>query len=156
MDTETDLLARLRDIHLPPVPPAESGFWVLALIAVGLAAIGVAVWAGLIRRPAWKRECLRELDRLDGLAPDAAVFGAAALVRRVVLSLTDDPVLRHLHGTAYLERLDGIFGGCFFTEGAGRVLGADMYRAAEPNETERVHLIAGLRQVLRKARGRPC
>ena len=156
MDTEADLLARLRDIHLPPVPPAESGLWLFALIGMGLTAIGITIWVGLIRRPAWKRESLRELDRLGELAPDAAIFGAAALVRRIVLALTDDPALRHIHGKAYLERLDSIFGGCFFTEGAGRLLGADIYRAAEPDETERLELIAGLRQVLRKARVRPC
>ncbi|MEM1045370.1 MAG: DUF4381 domain-containing protein [Pseudomonadota bacterium] len=156
MDTETDLLARLRDIHLPPVPTAESDLWALVLIVIVLAAIGMALWAGLIRRPAWKRECMRELERLDGLDPDAAIFKAAALVRRVVLSLSGDPAFRHLHGTAYLERLDGVFGGRFFSEGAGRILGADLYRGVAPTETQRLELIAGLRHVLRKARGRPC
>lgn len=75
---ETDPLADLRDIHLPPAveawPPAI-GWWLLALLVIGTVA-ALAVWAYRnYRRRAWKRQALALVPDPQGrTAADTAYY----------------------------------------------------------------------------------
>lgn len=69
--TESDPLANLRDIHLPPAveawPPAP-GWWLLSLLIIGTLA-GIAVWGyRRHRRCAWQREALNAMPRPDAMS----------------------------------------------------------------------------------------
>jgi hypothetical protein len=108
-DTDPGSLDRLHDIVAPsPVPwwPPAPGWYVLG--AVGMTLLGVAAWAAVARwrRDRYRREALRELDRLprDGkLVPALAeLLKRTALVafpRDRVAALTGGPWLRFLDAT---------------------------------------------------------
>jgi len=125
MSPDPTPLARLHDIHLPPAAGPDWGLLLLALLlaTAGLALLGRALWR---RRRRWR--VAARLRALRPCEPAARLSTCAMLLREKVHA--DDPAAGayRLSGEAWLEQLDRRFATRFFTEGAGRVFGTDLYR----------------------------
>lgn len=97
----------LRDIHVPPAPPAwppAPGWWIVAAIVLAVAA-GVVAWR-LRRR--WRRrriEALFDTTVARAATPPEAIAAMSELLRRAARER--DPAAAHLHGDAWLEWLRG-------------------------------------------------
>lgn len=111
MSPSPDLLAGLRDIHLPePVsfwPPAP-GWW-LALLLLVLATAGAVLWTRA-RRRSLRRAALAELAELRSdydASADAALLARrlSGLVRRVALARFGAKRVASLHGEAWCRFL---------------------------------------------------
>jgi hypothetical protein len=126
----------LRDIHLPADPswwPPAPGWWLLALLCLGLLVMA-AVWIRRrLARRRWRQRVTSELDRIAteySAEPDALRLSAevSQLLRRASRLL--DPAAPALRGAAWLEFLDSILGSDDFTNGVGRVLLEGTYQRA--------------------------
>jgi hypothetical protein len=126
----SDPLAQLRDIHLPPWPavwPPAPGWWVLALLIVGFGAtfIGLA-YRYYYRRRRRQRAIIAALHlaRDNYAVQDAPRFAAevSMLLRRVALTRFPQRQIAGLSGTAWLDFLDRTGGGGGFRRGPGQAL----------------------------------
>jgi len=108
----SDPLASLRDIHLPPDPgawPPGPGYWALAVLLAVLV-LAIARWRRRIRRGASLRQVARaELRRAQlefGRRSDAGQLlrDLSALLRRVALA-SHGPAVAGLSGPAWAEYL---------------------------------------------------
>jgi hypothetical protein len=137
-----DPLSDLADIHLPGAisfwPPAP-GWWLVALLALGLCA-AFGLWC--FRR--WQqrqrlRVALQELSvaQQQWQQSSAAERGVAALhllhncnsvLKRVALVHYPAPTVAALHGNTWLQFLDHSGATNFFTTGVGKVLADGAYR----------------------------
>tara|TARA_A100001037_G_scaffold304532_1_gene341611 strand:- start:211 stop:687 length:477 start_codon:yes stop_codon:yes gene_type:complete len=129
---QTDALAQLRDIHLPPGPgwwPPAPGWWLLALAALG----GIAYLAYVLFRRYHKgrpmraaRASLQSLyeDHQSGrLGAPEYVHQSNELLKRVVVHSLGRSEAGPASGQDWLQILDGYAGGVDFTRGPGQVLG---------------------------------
>jgi uncharacterized protein DUF4381 len=130
---------KLHDFFQPSPPswmPQTLGWYVVfALVILLLAWVAWRAWARW-RRNRYRREALRELDRVDGSAIPALLkrTALAAWPRGTVASLSGDPWLRFLEAHS---------GSNSFSNGPGRLLFDLAYRGARlTSEEERA-----LRQV---------
>lgn len=130
-----DPLAQLADIHLPdPVsawPPAP-GWWLLALLIIGLVIGAIVFLVQRYRKRAWRREALaylRELqtrqDQLPGTDMASALSG---LLKQVAITRFGRHQTASLSGDTWLRFLDDKGKTTAFTQGPGRALGDDIYR----------------------------
>lgn len=142
MNPVTELLAGLRDIHLPAAvswwPPAPLWWWALAVLAVA-AALSVAAAVALRRRRERAgalsacRLALRELGVLrrqffaGGDARDL-LAGLSVLLRRTALSLSPRAETAALTGDAWLHWLDARAGRELFSRGAARAIANAPYQ----------------------------
>jgi hypothetical protein len=118
----------LRDIHLPADPswwPPAPGWWLLALLCLGLIVLAVVWIRRRLARRRWRQRVCSELDRIaaeHAAAPDPLrlATGISQLLRRASRLL--DPQAAALRGEAWLGFLDSAIGGEEFSKGAGRVL----------------------------------
>ncbi|MEZ5461381.1 DUF4381 domain-containing protein [Dokdonella sp.] len=126
----------LRDIHLPADPswwPPAPGWWLLALLSLGLLVMAVVWMRRRLARRRWRQRVTSELDRIaaeysattDALRLSTEV---SQLLRRASRLL--DPAAPALRGAAWLDFLDSILGGDDFTKGVGRVLLEGPYQRA--------------------------
>ncbi len=132
MSPGPDLLAGLRDIHLPgPVsfwPPAP-GWW---LLLAALVLVLVGAWLHARRRGrSLRRAALAELDGLEtayAAEPDAPALarGLSALVRRVALAGFGAGRVASLRGAAWSRFLCETSGG--FTPELAESLASALYR----------------------------
>ncbi len=122
-----EMLERLRDIRLPPIPSAPPPPWLfLSGAALALIVIG-ALLALRFGRSGWRGEARSGFAALAARGEDPeALAEAAKLLRRVALRRLG-PEAAKLTGEAWLKRLDELFRTEFFTQGAGRVFGAALY-----------------------------
>ena len=126
-------LDALRGLHLPnQAAGAISGEVVVAILA-GFAA---ALLVGLVRylrvraRATLRRAALRDLSAVRSLDPDARLVAQARLLRRLARTLHGEDAAA-AQGTAWAQRLDGLFSTTFFTAGAGRTLVEGLYRRSD-------------------------
>ena len=150
MMDNASLVGKLRDIH----PPASDGAMTMITMSL-LGAITATVFA-IYFYHSWrnKQESFgKALARLEysreSPAADRVVVQARVL-REVVESI--DPAAALLHGEAWLSQLDEIFITNFFSQGAGRIFGEDLYKpvsiaVADSLDTELGHLLARLKHV---------
>jgi hypothetical protein len=132
----TDPLAGLRGYHLPEAvswwPPAP-GWWLLALLALVLAALSARWLTRRYRSGAPARAAMRELAELRaGYARhgDAAAYagGMSRLLRRYALTRFPRGEVAGLSGEDWLAFLDAHGGGGRFRRGPGRPLVDAPYR----------------------------
>lgn len=131
--TPPPTLAELRDIHLPPPPPAWP--WPEALVsALFLAFAAFLLWRRH-RRNRPQRRASRELSRLerkyagDGDAT-ALAAGLSQLLRNEAQRLYPAAAVNALVDRQWLEFLDDHGGGNAFRDGCGAVLADLPYRRA--------------------------
>lgn len=136
MPSSGDPLAGLRPLHYPPPvswwPPAP-GWW----LAAGLLLAAAVLLVRRFRRTRVQRAALAELATLcrAGLPSEAGLARLASLLKRYALHCYPGRGVAGLSGEAWLRFLDDHGGRGAFTGGAGRPLGADMFRpgaAADP------------------------
>ena len=129
-------LVNLKDIHLPPPvsfwPPAP-GWWILAVLLIPSLFIG-GVW--LYRRHKKsnpKTEALRLLKDMQILHQNsqdevASLRNLSKLLRRTALTFYENDAVASLHGAAWLEFLDETGKTKEFSQGAGKVLGNEIFQ----------------------------
>ncbi|WP_457674869.1 DUF4381 domain-containing protein [Thiolapillus sp.] len=131
-----DALEQLKDIHLPPPvswwPPAP-GWWLLALMLVGLVSWGIIRLRRRRAAPDLYREALAALEKIESdwrSHGNAAHLAAdiSALLRRVAISRYPGTDVAGMAGEAWLRWLDEQLGGQDFSKGAGRALLEAGYR----------------------------
>ena len=135
MSVENPLI-NLKDIHLPPPvsfwPPAP-GWWILSVLLISSLFIG-GVWfyrQHKKRRP--KTEALRILKDLQILYQNSqdevvSLRNLSNLIRRTALTFYDIDAVASLHGSSWLEFLDKTGKTKEFSQGAGKVLGNEVFQ----------------------------
>lgn len=129
--TEQELLAQLRDVHLPEDPgwwPPAIGWWLLALLLTVVLVAALFLWRRW-RHNTWRRAALKEHHRL--LSADASVDTVRALsvlMRRVALRVEPRQSVASATDQQWLQTLDGIGHTRGYTEGVGRLLTVWPYR----------------------------
>ena len=129
-------LVNLKDIHLPPPvslwPPAP-GWWILALLLISTLFIG-GVW---LYRKYKKRKprtealkILKDLEILYRNSQDEVVSlrNLSNLIRRTALTFYDIDAVASLQGSSWLEFLDKTGKTKEFSQGAGKVLGYEVFQ----------------------------
>ena len=129
-------LVNLKDIHLPPPvsfwPPAP-GWWILALLLILFIFIG-GVW--LYRKYKKRKprtEALRILKDLEILYRNSqdevvSLRNLSNLLRRSALTFYDKDAVASLQGSSWLEFLDKTGKTKEFSQGAGKVLGYEVFQ----------------------------
>jgi len=129
--TEQELLAQLRDVHLPEQPgwwPPAIGWWVLALVLTTLLAAALLFWRRW-RANAWRRAALREHHRLQSAgASMATVRALSVLMRRVALRVEPRQNVASATDQQWLQTLDRIGNTRDYTNGVGGLLAVWPYR----------------------------
>ena len=135
MSVENPLI-NLKDIHLPPPvsfwPPAL-GWWVLAVLLISSLFVG-GVWfyrQHKKRKP--KTEALRILKDLQILYQNSqdevvSLRNLSNLIRRTALTFYDIDAVASLQGSSWLEFLDKTGKTKDFSQGAGKVLGNEVFQ----------------------------
>ena len=135
MSVENPLI-NLKDIHLPPPgsfwPPAP-GWWILSVLLISSLFIG-GVWfyrQHKKRRP--KTEALRILKDLQILYQNSqdevvSLRNLSNLIRRTALTFYDIDAVASLQGSSWLEFLDKTGKTKEFSQGAGKVLGNEVFQ----------------------------
>lgn len=152
MDTQdtTELLAQLRDIHLPPTPP-EPAIWPMII-----AGIIIAVAAALLLRKnfsyknTWAATATKELRQIEANADPAALLQTAELLKRIVITHDKNPHVRHLSGHAWLNYLNTFFNTPFFTTAAGLQFGNALYQSKHHSQPLTPKTYATLRKLIRR------
>ena len=129
-------LVNLKDIHLPPPvsfwPPAP-GWWILAVLLISSLFFG-GVWfyrRHKKRKP--KNEAFRILKDLQILYQNsqdevALLRNLSNLLRRTALTFYDNDEVASLQGSSWLEFLDKTGKTKEFSQGAGKVLGNEVFQ----------------------------
>jgi hypothetical protein len=128
---------RIRDIRLPEPdfwwPPAP-GWWLLgvAMLLLVLLIAGTLYWRGRLRRAALRElKGIRNRFEQDGDGR-ALAMALNLLLRRVAMAKYSREEVAACHGRAWLELLDRLGGGQWFSRGQGEVLLRAPYRPEIP------------------------
>lgn len=134
-EAQTDPVAGLVDIPLPPAVSLLPQTWPLRIAVVVLAAgliAGLCWLAYRWIRNRYRREALAELARIEkaigGSAPARTSAALASLVRRTALAAFPRGQIAGLTGPAWLDFLDRTSDSRGFSEGAGRSLEIGAYQ----------------------------
>lgn len=125
--TPQEILAELRDIHLPETTAASASgdlvLWPLVLVILAALAILSIIWR---RRWAWRREVIDDLalieERVKEGGEDEAWMNLAFLLKRLALRKRTRQEVAALSGEPWLACLDDLIGADHFTKGPGRGL----------------------------------
>lgn len=142
--TPDQILAGLRDIHLPEMETAAATgnlvLWPLALVLLtGLA----VVWLIWRRRSIWHRDVVEGLDQIEKTVDhgneEEGWAKLALLLKRLAIQRQTRHEIAALSGECWLERLDDLIGTDIFTTGPGRGLMTFPYlaRNVDDDATER-------------------
>ena len=120
-------LDALRALHAPPAPESLAPYVFMVLTGFALAALTIAAARMLLtRRQQIRRAAEAELERTRALSPPERLAAQAKLLRRLARIDGTEAGARE-QGAAWLARLDQLFATSFFSQGEGRVFGADLY-----------------------------
>jgi len=156
-NTLPSFVEQLHDIHLPPPvswwPPAP-GWWVLAILMLGLC-VGFGIWQWQrFRRTAFRRMAMAEWRALEqafeqGADPLLTVQALSRLLRRVARVIAPNQAVVAQTGNTWLAFLDR--SGCTgeFTRGPGKILATWPY--LRPDSLAEEHPKAKVRALLRLA-----
>ncbi len=121
------MLELMHPMREPPPPSPVAPFLVMALLGCAAAVLALAlVWQAWRRGAGLRRSALAALAASRALVPDERFAAQAGLLRRLARRLGGEAAAR-LHGQAWLERLDAMFGTRFFTQGEGQAYGDALY-----------------------------
>jgi len=127
----------LRDIHLPAAigawPPAL-GWWLLALLLLGLGGLSVWYWRKWRQKraedvPLIALQAVDKLQRLHRNNSQALLCELSVLLRRIAISLHGREPVAGLTGAAWLGFLDKKAGKILFSKSLGILLTEHPYRA---------------------------
>jgi hypothetical protein len=146
----SDPLAQLRDIHLPePVswwPPAL-GWWLVALTAMVLLIVGGWFYVKYILRKRYRKAALAELrllqEKRQSHTNREQLAQLASLLRRVAIQTCGRHQVAPLAGDRWLRFLDESGHTDQFSNGVGRLLGEDHYRAETKMIPQELFQLAG-------------
>lgn len=151
---QPDLLQQLRDIHLPADPvwwPPAPGWWLLALVVLGL-----TIWAVQKLKAARRRRAPLKLARqyyeevyasfargeIDG---PAYLQATNELLKRLFVHGIGDDRARSANDETWLTYLNEQSGSVSFTEGPGAQLGNQRFRPTPSADPDALHpLVADL------------
>ena len=129
-------LVNLKDIHLPPPvsfwPPAP-GWWILAALLISSLFIGGVLFYRQHKKRKPKTEALRILKDLQILYQNSkdevvSLRNLSNLLRRTALTFYDNDEVASLQGSSWLEFLDKTGKTKEFSQGAGKVLGNEVFQ----------------------------
>jgi hypothetical protein len=126
----------LRDIHLPETlgwwPPAI-GWWLLVILIPLLCVLIIWLYRRITQKTAIKtaKKQLMAIKKDKTLDDSKKLIELSALVRRVVISISNRNETASLTGRNWLEYLDSTTNDSSFTTGAGRFL-ADAHFQKKP------------------------
>jgi len=149
-----DLIADLRDIHLPPLDhqslTAQIVWWPLLVFSVLMAIWLVGIWR---RQNWWRTEIRSTLDRIESIVDRGELVPAwqqlAHLLKRIAIKVNAEPALAGQGGEQWLSELDVIFDTNEFKAGPGRGLINEPYVRHTDNGAEDIRgLIALVRSRL--------
>lgn len=150
MADATEALAALRPDRWPAAPPgfpaSDVAFALLAGALAGLVLALLVTALGRGRTVSPRRAALSALARTESL-PAAERLAAEAAALRAFATARLGPEAAKAEGETWLATLDRLFATRFFTEGAGRRLGAALYAPgpAEPLGADLVRLVKSAR-----------
>lgn len=133
---QPDLLQQLRDIHVPAAPgwwPPAPGWWIAALALLGVLAVlvrlGRRAWRrrGPIRRARALHALLVARCRAGELDGPEYAHAANELLKRLYVHGLGIGAARRAVDQDWLTLLDSALGEPAFSQGPGRVLGADRF-----------------------------
>ncbi len=145
---QPDLLQQLKDIHLPVEPtwwPPAPGWWVLALIVIGL-----IIWAAGRLRAAYRRRRPLKLargyyDEVYSAFSRGEIDGPAylqqtnELLKRLYVHGVGDDRARSANDENWLAYLDARSGDNAFTQGPGRQLGNQRFQPTPDADPATLH-----------------
>lgn len=129
-------LVNLKDIHLPPPvsfwPPAP-GWWILAVLLISSLFIGGVLFYRQHKKRKPKTKALRILKDLQILYQNSkdevvSLRNLSNLLRRTALTFYDNDEVASLQGSSWLEFLDKTGKTKEFSQGAGKVLGNEVFQ----------------------------
>ena len=129
-------LVNLKDIHLPPPvsfwPPAP-GWWILAVLLITSLFFGGVLFYRRHKKRKPKTEALRILKDLQILYQNSkdevvSLRNLSNLLRRTALTFYDNDEVASLQGSSWLEFLDKTGKTKEFSQGAGKVLGNEVFQ----------------------------
>lgn len=151
---------QLRDIHLPAAPdfwPPAPGWWIL-----GVLALGIASWGALL---AWRQfrihrqrrhilALLEQMERSSDASTTAEYLGQLSnLTRRLALMRFPRHEIASLTGREWLQFLDRSGGDGQFSEGPGKVLAQGPYMRELPDDVDSRALTQLVRQWITRNTG---
>ena len=129
--TEQELLAQLRDVHVPQAPglwPPAIGWWLVGFLLLALL-LGALLWLRRWRVEAWRRAALREHQRLMAENPGPQTAQKlSVLMRRVALKAERRYKVAGATDQEWLSVLDRIGQTNQYSEGVGKLLTVLPYR----------------------------
>ena len=154
---QADVLAQLRDIHLPAPPlwwPPAPGWW----IAAAATCIAVTLLGRYVVRYRRRGAPIRASQRLlielyqeyerGNRAPLSFVNACNELLKRLLIHALADTEARPASGEAWLEMLDRYSATNQFTQGPGRALGTSRFRPDPAIDVPALHRV--ITDLLRK------
>lgn len=124
----TQLLALVRDIHLPTAPPVPPVWPMLLAGMLILLALTAIFFSRHRKRNTWASQARRELKAIEQSGSVHALEQTAALLKRIALTHDKNAKAMHLSGNAWLTYLDRFFNTHYFTEGEGSIFGSAIYQ----------------------------
>ena len=129
-------LVNLKDIHLPPPVsfwPSAPGWWILTVLLISSLFIGCMLFYRQHKKRKPKTEALRILKDLQILYQNSkdevvSLRNLSNLLRRTALTFYDNDAVASLQGSSWLEFLDKTGKTKEFSQGAGKVLGNEVFQ----------------------------
>ena len=143
MNEKEQLLAELKDVHVPPVGvwPAF-GWWLLLAIAAVLLLLVIA-WYQRRNRLYWQQQARAEIAHIRAqISEEPAVqilAQCSALARRLLLARYPRKSIAALQGEAWLQQLDHVCRQPLFSQGSGLLLLNHPYQADPPVSKQELH-----------------
>jgi len=137
--TPQDLMAGLRDLHLPEAEAATASdslvLWPLALVLLAAIVAAFIIWR---RRSVWRRDFFVALDQIeqdvDQGVESESWARLAFLLKRFALQRQGRHDVAALSGGQWLKRLDDLTGTDLFTNGPGRGIASFPYLAHDRDD----------------------